>query len=552
MKRAPAPKPISLSWWDRLLIGVAPTWGLRRIRARAAAYAYEAASGGRRTDGWHRNISDANAATGQTLAALRELSRDLIRNNGWARRGVQAIVNNTVGWGIQPKAIGVEENLAALAVETWGDWANSTRCDYDGRMPFYGLEALVLQTVVISGEALVVRQPAGAAEELDIPLRVQVLEPDYLDSNRDGPVGGESTNQIIQGIEFDRAGRRVAYWLYKAHPGSSRSFGLGLESRRVLAENVLHIYRVERPGQSRGVPWLASAIARLNDYEDYEDAQLMQQKIAACFAAFVHDMDGAGADSPLGEADVEDDELETLEPGHVSYLPSGKDVTFATPPPVTDSAFTTRNLRRIAASLGVTYEDLTGDYSQVNFSSARMARLAHWANVHDWRWNMLIPQLCDGVWRWAMELAAGLNLWAETPTADWAPPPMPMLEPDKEGLAYQRLVRSGAMTLPQMIRERGEDPAAQLAEIAESNKELDRLGIVLDSDPRQTNTSGGKQTAAGGKTEPAAGDAEEPAEEPAEVVPISAVAAARANGHSNGHRPGARRVWGRFVRPLSS
>ncbi len=178
-------------------------------------------------------------------------------------------------------------------------------------------------------------------------------------------------------------------------------------------------------------------------------------------------------------------------PGQILYLPPGKSVTFATPPSVAEhGTFTSSQLRRVAASLGVTYEDLTGDYSIATFSSARMARLSHWAKVRDWSWNMLIPQLCDGVWRWIMEPAAKVEGWPEVPRADWAPPPMPMLEPEKEGLAYTRLIRSGAMTLYQAIRERGEDPVSHLAEIAEGNAKLDELGIRLDSDPRRTSTSG--------------------------------------------------------------
>src|SRR5580698_10828288 len=84
---------LRLSWWDRLLIGIAPKWGLSRVRARATAQVmqrhYDAAqTGGRRTQGWYRSISDANAANGPALAPLRELARDLRRNNGWAKRGV--------------------------------------------------------------------------------------------------------------------------------------------------------------------------------------------------------------------------------------------------------------------------------------------------------------------------------------------------------------------------------------------------------------------------------------------------------------------------------
>ena len=83
--------------------------------------------------------------------------------------------------------------------------------------------------------------------------------------------------------------------------------------------------------------------------------------IAACFAAFVEDIDGAGAS--VSEQDDDDSELETLEPGHVAYLKPGQSVSFAQPPVSADDGFSTRTLRRIAASLGVTYEDLTGDYS---------------------------------------------------------------------------------------------------------------------------------------------------------------------------------------------
>jgi capsid protein len=123
----------------------------------------------------------------------------------------------------------------------------------------------------------------------------------------------------------------------------------------------------------------------------------------------------------------------------------------------------------------VTYEELTGDYSQVNFSSARMARIAHWANVTEWREHMLIPQLCNGVWRWAMELArTALKTGRRVPVAEWAAPPMPILEPDKEGLAYQRLVRIGAMTWPQMVRELGYDPTEQLDEIERSTRSSTR------------------------------------------------------------------------------
>jgi capsid protein len=65
-----------------------------------------------------------------------------------------------------------------------------------------------------------------------------------------------------------------------------------------------------------------------------------------------------------------------------------------------------------------------------------------------------------------------------------------MIEPDKEGLAYMRLVRTGGMTFDEMIRELGGDPDLHWEEYAEQLKRLDDLGIVLDSDPRRTTQAG--------------------------------------------------------------
>ena len=488
---------LQVSWWDRFLIGLAPAWGQRRIEARARVQMigryYEAAQGGRRTDGWRKSSTDANAANGPSLGRLRDLSRDLRRNNGWAKRGIQAIVNNTVGWGIMPKPTGRSRARSEAALALWNSWATTTACDFDGRLNFYGIQRLAMETIAEAGEVVILRQPASMQDGLPIPMRLHVLEPDYIDTNRNGLVGVDG-GPIIDGIECDKFGRRVAYWLYTSHPGGNRVASTQFESIRVPAERVIHIFRTDRPGQLRGVPWLAPAIARLKDLDDYEDAELMQQKVAACFGAFVTDIDGAA--SPLGGAgsDSNGQPIESLEPGHIEYLAPGKSVTFATPPRAQDAAFSNRVLRRIAVSLGVPFEELTGDYSQVNFSSARMSRLAHWQNVHEWREHMLIPQLCQGVWKWAMDLAVAMEGWPQVPAAEWAAPPMPILEPDKEGLAYQRLLRIGAMTWPQMVRELGQDPLAQLDEIQAFNIDVDERGIVLDGDPRTMTQAGQAQT----------------------------------------------------------
>jgi capsid protein len=143
----------------------------------------------------------------------------------------------------------------------------------------------------------------------------------------------------------------------------------------------------------------------------------------------------------------------------------------------------------MAKPFGVTYEALTGDYSEVNFSSARLARIGYWSKVEDWRWQMLTPRMLDPVWGWAMEaaLVAGLPVVQST---EWTAPALPMIEPDREGLAYQRNIRTGVMTLSEAQRVRGYNPGAFLREMADDWKRVDKLGLVLDCDPRRVTQAG--------------------------------------------------------------
>jgi lambda family phage portal protein len=477
--------------FERLIGWLSPKWAETRARSRLMARHYEAASSGRRTSGWHRLSSDANAAaSGPTLAHLRGQARDLVRNNPWARKGLRTIVRNTVGYGIRPKANG---RNAELIANLWKVWAETTQCDAAGRLNFYGLQRLVMRTVVESGEVLIRRRWRLPKDGLAVPMQLQVIEPDLIDTGKDS-TRGEAGGRITQGIEFDMLGRRVAYWLFDQHPGG-RTGLLSPVSRRVPADNILHVYEQERAGQLRGPSWFASVDVRLHDFDEFEDATLMKQKIASCMAAFVTDLDGTGA--ALGTAGTDaatGQPTDELAPGMILNLPVGKQVTFATPPPATDhQSFSATVLRAVAAGLGVTYEDLTGDYSQVNYSSARMARLAHWADVHDWRWNMLIPQFCAPAWSWMVEalLLAGVDV-DEAP-ADWTPPPAAMIDPDKEGAAVTKNVRAGVMTHDEMVREQGHDPDTFWKEYAAGLKRLDDLGIVLDSDARKTTGSGQAQ-----------------------------------------------------------
>ena len=122
-----------------------------------------------------------------------------------------------------------------------------------------------------------------------MPLQLQLLEPEHLPItlNQDLPSG----NQVRAGIEFDAPGRRVAYHLYRSHPEDGRLAPMsgqgGLETVRIDAREILHLFRVLRPGQIHGEPWLARVLVKLDELDEYDDAELVRKKTAAMFAGLV-------------------------------------------------------------------------------------------------------------------------------------------------------------------------------------------------------------------------------------------------------------------------
>src|SRR5689334_5259002 len=379
------------SWLERAIAYVAPRVGLRRARARAALQVlrhYEGAAEGRRTQGWYRTSADANAALVGAGARLRDVARDLVRNNPHAKSALKTISDHVVGWGIVAKP----DKASKRAADLWQQWAGTTACDSDGRHDFYGIQKLAMRTVVEAGEVLIRRRFRRPEDGLPVPMQLQVLEPDYLDTMRTNERLEGGRGVIIQGVEYNPIGQRVAYWLFPEHPGSEMA--LGQASQRVRAENILHVFDQERPGQVRGASWFAPVLLRFKDFDEYEDATLMKQKIAACLAVITSDVEGAG--TGLGAVSSSDPLVDSLEPGMILNAAPGRDFQVVQPPSVREyPEYTKTALRAIATGLGVTYEDLTGDYAGMPFSAARMSRLRHWARVEDWRWRIVVPQLCN-------------------------------------------------------------------------------------------------------------------------------------------------------------
>lgn len=455
---------------------------------------YDGIGGGRRSLAWQVGNPGAVALV-LTQDELRAKSRDLVRRNAWAAAGVDAFVANAIGTGIKPQSM-VQDAAQREAIQRlWWQWAEEA--DAAGLTDFYGLQALACRAMIEGGEAIVRLRWRRPEDGLPVALQIQVLEAEHLPLtlNRDLPNG----NVIRAGIEFDRIGRRVAYHLYRSHPGDGglapMSGAGGMETVRVPAYEVIHLFRPLRPGQIRGEPWLARALVKLHELDQYDDAELVRKKTAAMFAGFITRI--APDDNLVGEgvADANGVALAGLEPGTLQILEPGEDIKFSSPADVGNSyaEFMRQQFRAVAAAMGITYEMLTGDLTQVNYSSIRAGLLEFRRRCEAIQHGVIVHQLCRPIWRAWMDQAVlegaltlpGYSLRRrDYQSVKWIPQGWQWVDPQKEFNALKLAIRAGLMSRSEAISAYGYDAEDVDREIAADNARADALGLVFDSDPR--------------------------------------------------------------------
>lgn len=487
---------------DQGLAVLAPGWAAKRAQARGLLEArgralelarrYDAAGVGRQNAGWYASNGSPDSELRPALFRLRARSRDLTANNVWAASAVDSLQTDIVGTGIvwKPKAEQGAEQLEARARALFQPWFESTRCDLRGRQNGYALQSTAVREMIEAGEFLVRRVWTG---ESPVPFRLLFLEADHLDTGKDGYTLADG-GRIMQGVEYGPTGRVRAYWLYREHPGELVS-ALNLTSDRVPAEDVLHVFEVLRFGQSRGIPRGTPCMLRLRAFDEYENAEEMRKKVLACFVGFVHDL--SPDESPtlgLGESVDEDGDpangvapIRKFTPGTFQGLPPGKSITFGQPTGDDNyPEFANVTLRGVAQGYGVTYERLTGDLRGTNFSSGRMGALKYHALLDRLTWHTVVPQLCDGVWRWFAEAMALVGEFGpDQVSAVWTAPRRPMVDPSVEVPAAVKAVRAGLTTRSAAVRSLGDDPEEVEAEFAAENKRADALELSFDSDGRR-------------------------------------------------------------------
>lgn len=484
-----------MNWLDRAIGWISPTTAVRRVRARSAldiaSRAYEGARRDHRTASWQVSSTSSNAEIAGAEELLRNRSRDLVRNNGYAGQIIETVADHIVGTGIVSAPTGLRGRNLARVQDAYARWID--HCDFDGDQDLNGLLWLAIKAMAESGSSLIrIRRQAFDATTRIAPVRLQLLEPDFIDSGKNEmtPSGG----WIDRGIEYDNEGRRIACWLFDAHPGDVAQWRRAAwRSQRVPADELIYLFDKQRPGQDRGVPLLAPAIMTLQDLRSYFAAELVRKRVAACMVGVITTQDSdlyLGTDANKSKA-AYGPQTQRFEPGMWTRLLPGEDVKFNAPQGDSQvDQMAVQYLRETAAAAGVMYEHATGDFSRVNYSSWRAGHHGFRRRMERKQWSIAIHKGSRPIADAFTDAAFAAALIPAKPGWRHTPPGFISVDPYKDAQADLLNLRMGKVSPAELVEERGYDYLEFLAAYAAALKQSDEAfadlgGVMFDGDPRK-------------------------------------------------------------------
>lgn len=469
------------------------------LAPNAEAQPYDAAkTTGRRARAWRVPSTGPNASMVYALGTIRNRARAAARNDPWAGTALDKLTSNGIGTGIQAKGLWGNKTHKAAEKKLWGKFCK--QADADGVLDFYGLQGLAWREFHEAGECFARLRPRRLSDGLAVPLQVQLIEAEQCPSELYTTAPGG--NPIRAGIEFNLIGQRVAYWMYREHPGEYQTGANGGELVRIPADQILHVYEPVRNGQLRGIPRATSVLTRMFNLDSLDDAVLERHKIANLFAMFYTTAAGAD-DTPPGivgemrtDTDTDDTPLAGLEPGTAQELPVGMTPQFSNPPQAgTDYAeFLRGHLMAIAARHGVPHEVLTGDLRNISDRALRLILNEFRRILEMWQWLIFIPQFCQPIreaYLDAAVLAGALTIDGYADVREdavetlWVPQGWPYSHPVQDVDADIKAVRAGFESRTSVVLSNGDDAEAIDAQQAEDNARADKQGLKYESDGRQ-------------------------------------------------------------------
>ena len=302
---------------------------------------------------------------------------------------------------------------------------------------------------------------------------------------------------VRMGVEVDRYGRPLAYWIRENHP-NERSQKIDARStmlERVPADQIFHLKTTERWPQTRGEPWLHAAILRLNQLGEFEEAALIAARIGASKVGFFENPEG---DTGIADGvDASGTPSMSVEAGEFTQLPPGYKFSSWDPnyPNEVFDPFTRAALRGIAAGVGVSYESLSRDYSQSNYSSSRLSLIDDrdlWKTLQQW-WIRSFRAPLHREWLQAAVFSGAVPIQTEAYALNrtrfegvrFKPRGWAWVDPTKEVNAYKEAVKAGFTTVSDVIANTG--GGLDIEDVLEQRRhELDMMAeadLEFDTDP---------------------------------------------------------------------
>ena len=473
----------------------------KRLEARSLGFA--GASVNRLTASLQQWSGSVNSDLDDGLVILRSRARALSQNTEFGRRFLSLVASNIVGADgpmLQVRAKnqnGTLDKPANAAIEAhWKRWGK--RCELSGRMSLAHFLRVAVKSVSRDGETLI-----RVIKSRDLPygMALQMLEADRLDESINQRLS--NGNVIRMGVETDTAMRPVAYWIKSAHPGENYLAGPP-RAERVPAEDMYHLFLVERAEQVRGYTWFHAVLLRANMLHGYEEAAVTAARIgAAKVAAFVRKDDTAAP--PIGGEIADYNHASTglpqsvVEPGEFMDLTGFPGVELQTwnpeYPHANFESFLRTCMHGLATGLDVATHNLSGDMSGVNYSSARIAELSErdmWRTLQAW----LIDAFVEPLYREWLNAAllrgaitfqeSGKSLpydkYAKFAEASqfqgrrWQ-----WVDPQKEVNASKEMLAAGLASRTQIVGSQGRDFEDVVAELEQEQQMLEAAGLRTDT-----------------------------------------------------------------------
>lgn len=455
---------------------------------------------------WNPPRRSADADLMRELPAMVGRSRDIERNSGVAKGGIQTLVDNVVGTGLRLSsrpnylALGKDKNWAvdwarrfeALFYEYW--W--STACHAGDTMTGDQMTAQVFRSGIVSGDW--VSLPLWMPDRGDgFATKMQTVDPDRLCN----PNGDVDTPYCRGGIKFDDFGMPISYYIKKTHPGDSGVWGDWNDWEEIPRKTswgrmrVLHGYEPDRAGQSRGKPLLSSVMMQFKQSDRYTNAEIAAAVANAMVAGLIYtDLDQDSIVELFRNKEdaymkARQDHAVKLEAGSLIPLFPGDKVEPFTPsrPVAQFGTFMTNIYRIIAVALDIPYELLLKDFSNTNYATVKAVMQEAWRSFlrrRDW----LGTQWMDQIVLLFMEEMVNANR-IEAPgfyehkqayvRSRYIGPGRGWHDPQKEIAAAAMRISVGISTLEKECAEQGEDWRDILEQKAYEQSEVKRLGLTL-------------------------------------------------------------------------